>query len=130
MTAFLAAAVAMIQVKGGSSGALGALLMTWALSLPVALFLHAVLPLPPPQGPHPYGLHPNWDKERAQAGRQAHCCSIFGFKPYMYGISNPKYSPACYPPTVCGMYAPPLHDKCQVRMGFACERKHYGVVLC
>lgn len=72
MTGFLAAAVAMIQVKGGSSGALGGLLMTWALSLPVALFLHAVLPMPNPQGPHPYGLHPNWDKERAQAGRQAH----------------------------------------------------------
>lgn len=54
MTAFLAGAVGMIQVRG----ALGALLITWALSLPVALFLHAVLPLPSPLGPHPYGLHP------------------------------------------------------------------------
>lgn len=81
MTGFLAAAVATIQVQGGSSGALGALLMTWALSLPVALFLHAVLPLPPPQGPHPYGLHPNWDKDRAQAGRWHPLCALLHVRP-------------------------------------------------
>lgn len=71
MTACLALAVALVQVRGGaSSAALAGLLMAWAASLPVALFLQALMPLPPPAGPHPYGLHPNWDQEQAQASRR------------------------------------------------------------
>ena len=64
----LAAAVVIIQMGGGGSGLLAFLVMAWASLLPLGLFLQAVLPLPPPQGPLPYGgLTPNFQHERAQA---------------------------------------------------------------
>ncbi len=75
----LAAAVVMIQMGGGGSGLLAFLVMAWASLLPLGLFLQAVLPLPPPQGPLPYGgLTPNFQHERAQAYR---CAQVW----YMHG---------------------------------------------
>ena len=72
-TGSLGLAVALIQVGGGQAGGAGSLLflvMAWALLLPVGLLLQAVLPLPPPEGPLPYGgLTPHFNKERSEAYR-------------------------------------------------------------
>ncbi|KAA6419880.1 MAG: hypothetical protein FRX49_10243, partial [Trebouxia sp. A1-2] len=66
----LAAAVGMIQMGGGGSGLLAFLVMAWASLLPLGLFFQAVLPLPLPQGPLPYGgLTPSFEHERAEAYR-------------------------------------------------------------
>lgn len=68
----LAAAVGMIQMGGGGSGLLAFLVMAWASLLPLGLFFQAVLPLPLPQGPLPYGgLTPSFEHERAEAYRCA-----------------------------------------------------------
>ena len=54
-------------------GGLFFLVMAWASLLPVGLLLQALLPLPPPQGPLPYGgLTPHFAQERSDAYR----CSI------------------------------------------------------
>ena len=66
----LAVAVALIQLGGGGSNSLASLVLLWASSLPLGLLLQAILPLPPPQGPLPYGgLTPNYQLERAAAYR-------------------------------------------------------------
>ena len=66
----LAVAVAIIQVGGGRSGLLPMLVTAWALLLPLGLLLQAVLPLPPPHGPLPYGgLTPHFQRERAESYR-------------------------------------------------------------
>lgn len=70
-TGSLALAVALIQVGGGGqAGSLLFLVLAWAFLLPVGLLLQAVLPLPPPQGPLPYGgLTPHFNQERSDAFR-------------------------------------------------------------
>ena len=69
-TGSLALAVALIQVGSRGTGALLFLVMAWASLLPVGLLLQAVLPLPPPQGPLPYGgLTPHFAQERSDAYR-------------------------------------------------------------
>ena len=63
-------AVAMVQLGSGKSGSLAFLMMTWASMLPLGLSLQALLPLPPPQGPLPYGgLSPHYQHERAASYR-------------------------------------------------------------